>query len=359
MKKLNSFLTQILPKILSLVLVVLVFFSMIDSKLIQGSARVMNYAGFVRGESQRIVKLSFLGFSCDEQLSEIEAILNELRTGIGDHNLPPLQSVQFQKNISVLTRYMQTLRDELDLLKTSVPEDTNILEVSERFFSLADAAVTSAEEYSDQLAKDLLAIEYVMAVCSILLIAVLLFSAFQNRKLSTANSELSHTAYLDKHTDLPNKSRCEEVLNNSDPLDDHTACLMFDLNNLKKINDALGHQAGDVMIKSFAHLLRKAVPIYDFVGRYGGDEFVVILTNVSVQDVNLFLEKLKRMTEEHNRSGTQFMPVIPLSYAAGFSHSANVESPTMPALLREADYDMYKNKAAMKAAMGLNPDARL
>ena len=46
---------------------------------------------------------------------------------------------------------------------------------------------------------------------------------------------------------------------------------MFDLNNLKKINDAMGHQAGDDMIKGFAHLLRKATPPSDFVGRYGGD----------------------------------------------------------------------------------------
>lgn len=359
MKKLNSFLTQVLLKILSAVLVILVFFSMIDSNLIQGSARGMNYTAMVRGGSQRIVKLAMLGSPYEDQLVEIETILNELKTGGGTHGLTTLQSVEYQNNLAVLTKYWYTLKDELSLLAANAPEDTEILDVSERFFTLADEAVSSAEEYSDQIAKDLLAVEYAMAVCSILFIALLLFSAFQNRRLSTANSELSHTAYLDKHTDLPNKSRCEEVLNNPEPLDQRTACLMFDLNNLKKINDALGHQAGDVMIKSFAHLLRKAVPIYDFVGRYGGDEFVAILTNVSPQDVNLFLEKLTRMTEEHNRSGTQFMPVIPLSYAAGFAHSANMENPTMPALLRLADYDMYKNKTAMKAALGLNPDARL
>ena len=237
-------------------------------------------------------------------------------------------------------------------------ENSEILTVSERFFDLANTTVSSAETYSDQLAGNLLRVEYEMAVTSLLLIALLLFNSFQNRRLSNKNSELSHTAYLDKHTGLPNKSRCEEMLNSSQPLDDQTACLMFDLNNLKKINDALGHQAGDQMISGFAHLLRKAVPIYDFVGRYGGDEFVAILTNVSPEDVQRFLEKLKRMTEEYNRSGTQLLPVIPLSYAAGYAHSANVEISTMPALLRLADYDMYQNKTAMKIAMGLDPSSR-
>ena len=139
------------------------------------------------------------------------------------------------------------------------------------------------------------------------------------------------------------------MLNSSQPLNDQTACLMFDLNNLKKINDALGHQAGDQMIRGFAHLLRKAVPIY---------EFVAILTNVSPEDVQRFLEKLKRMTEEYNRPGTQPMPVIPLSYAAGFAHSAEADNRTMPALLRQADYNMYQNKTAMKIALGLDPSSR-
>ena len=124
------------------------------------------------------------------------------------------------------------------------------------------------------------------------------------------------------------------------------------------INDALGHQAGDQMIRGFAHLLRKAVPIYDFVGRYGGDEFVAILTNVSPEDVQRFLEKLRRMAEEYNRSGTQLKPVIPLSYAAGFAHSAEADNRTMPALLRQADYNMYQNKTAMKIALGLDPSSR-
>ena len=358
MGRINKFLNNVLPKLLSVILVFLIFVSMIDSSLIQGSARVMNYTASIRGGSQRIVKLVMMGQSCDELIDETEEILRELKNGGPVHDLTPLQSVQYQNDLATMTRYWYTLKTELDMIALHGTEDTNILEISERFFTLADNAVVSAENYSDQLAKNLLIVEYAMAVTSLALIALLLFNSLQNRRLSNKNSELSHTAYLDKHTGLPNKSRCEEVLNSSQLLDKQTACLMFDLNNLKKINDALGHQAGDQMIKGFAHLLRKAVPIYDFVGRYGGDEFVAILTNVSFQDVERFLEKLKRMTEEYNRSGTQFMPVIPLSYAAGFAHSADIENSTMPALLRQADFHMYQNKIAMKGAMGMDPSAR-
>ena len=358
MERINKFLNNVLPKLLSVILVFLIFVSMIDSNLIQGSAKVMNYTASIRGGSQRIVKLVVMGKPCGDLIDETEEILRELKNGGSVHGLTPLQSVQYQNDLASMTQYWFTLKIALDQVTLHGAENTDILEISERFFTLADKAVVSAESYSDQLARDLLIVEYAMAVTSLVLIALLLFNSFQNRRLSNKNSELSHTAYLDKHTGLPNKSRCEEVLNSSQPLDKQTACLMFDLNNLKKVNDALGHQAGDQMIKGFAHLLRKAVPIYDFVGRYGGDEFVAILTNVSAQDVERFLEKLKRMTEEYNRSGTQFMPVIPLSYAAGFAHSADIENSTMPALLRQADFHMYQNKIATKAAMGMEPGAR-
>ncbi len=358
MEKITNFLNHVLPKILSVILVFLIFTSMVDSNLIQGCAKVVNYTASVRGGSQRIVKLAIVGEQYSDLISETEIVLNELKNGGKVHGLSPLQSVQYQKDLVTMTQYWYALEQELAKVNAYGWENSEILTVSERFFDLANTTVSSAETYSDQLARNLLRVEYEMAATILLLIALLLFNSFQNRRLSNKNSELSHTAYLDKHTGLPNKSRCEEVLNSSQPLDDQTACLMFDLNNLKKVNDALGHQAGDQMIKGFAHLLRKAVPIYDFVGRYGGDEFVAILTNVSPEDVQHFLEKLKRMAEEYNRSGTQMLPVIPLSYAAGYAHSANVEISTMPALLRLADYDMYRNKTAMKIAMGLDPSSQ-
>ena len=149
MKKPNSFLTQVLQKILSAVLFILVLFSMIDSNLIQGSARVMNYTAVVRGGSQRIVKLAMLGSPYEDQLVEIETILNELKIGGGTHRLTTLQSVKYQNDLAVLTKYWYTLKDELSLLEADAPEDTEILAVSERFFTLADEAVSSAEEYSD------------------------------------------------------------------------------------------------------------------------------------------------------------------------------------------------------------------
>lgn len=78
---------------------------------------------------------------------------------------------------------------------------------------------------------------------------------------------------------LPNKNKCEEILNASDLLSaqDAVAICVFDLNNLRNINNNLGHDKGDEYIRSFAVQLRIAVADEYFVGRDGDDEFVAVI----------------------------------------------------------------------------------
>lgn len=83
-----------------------------------------------------------------------------------------------------MTQYWYALKQELAKVNVYGWENTDILTVSERFFELANTTVSSAEIYSDELAKNLLRVEYAMAVTSLLLIALLLFNSFQNRRLS-------------------------------------------------------------------------------------------------------------------------------------------------------------------------------
>lgn len=302
--------------------------------------------------SQQLVKQEVLGRPNDRLREDITQLLQDLQEGGDAYGIhTPLQNVEYQNDLSVLSRYWYTLQGEIDTVRVKGPEGTEILDVSDRFYEIANRAVYISQVYSDQITRDLILIEGGMIFCALVIIGLSIFSSIQNRKLSSANSELSHTAFLDKHTGLPNKSKCEELLNAPGELDLSTACIMFDLNNLKKVNDAMGHQAGDNMIRDFAQLLRKAVPPTEFVGRYGGDEFVVIMNGVTPGEVDAFLEKLAKMTVDHNRSGTQLMSVIPLSYAAGFAHSAQVPNSTMASLLKVADANMYDNKAKIKASL--------
>ena len=68
--------------------------------------------------------------------------------------------------------------------------------------------------------------------------------------------------------------------------------IMFDLNNLKRANDTYGHAVGDQLITNFARLLRNAIPAKDFVGRYGGDEFIAIITQTTKKEILNIMDEM-------------------------------------------------------------------
>ncbi len=145
-------------------------------------------------------------------------------------------------------------------------------------------------------------------------------------------------------TGLPNKSRCEEILNNTEIICEATACMMFDLNNLKIVNDTKGHSAGDQLIFDFAQLIRKVIPEEDYVGRYGGDEFMAVIYNADRQKIELILKKLCTEIEQHNHDEN----MIAISYAHGWALSNEYENCTMQVLFDRADNYMYENKQLRK-----------
>ena len=123
-----------------------------------------------------------------------------------------------------------------------------------------------------------------------------------------------------------------------------TACIMFDLNNLKTVNDTMGHSAGDRLIMNFSRLLRSVIPDKDFVGRYGGDEFMAVIYHTGKTEIGELLQSLSREKDRLNSYENQ----IPIDYACGWALASDDMSCTMQMLLDAADAYMYKNKQICK-----------
>lgn len=195
----------------------------------------------------------------------------------------------------------------------------------------------------------------VMAVLALVLALILLLfiyyvvSSRKALRLSRSNSELNEKAYIDLATGLPNKNRCEELLTSPLPVSKPTACFMLDLNDLKKVNDTLGHEMGDIMILNFAKLLRKVVPLQYFVGRFGGDEFIVLAENISGrEEAEELVEKIREMIMRFNGLRGEFQ----ISYACGYAFSGDYHQVAVMDLLNEADRKMYEDKARIKRKDG-------
>ena len=139
------------------------------------------------------------------------------------------------------------------------------------------------------------------------------------------NRILQKKVYLDEATGLPNKNKCEEILEGSDGGEEISgvyAVCVFDLNNLRTINNSLGHDKGDEYIRSFAVQLRKAVPEEYFVGRNGGDEFLAILRGLNREEVEACMNHIRTQTAEYSRQH----PEMPISYAGGYALSTELKT---------------------------------
>ncbi|MCC5910560.1 MAG: sensor domain-containing diguanylate cyclase [Clostridiaceae bacterium] len=111
---------------------------------------------------------------------------------------------------------------------------------------------------------------------------------------------LDKTIYLSRHDNLTgiyNRYYFEELLNDlldrAKRYEESFSIVMFDLDNLKIINDTFGHQLGDELIQHFAQGMKGIIRQTDIIARYGGDEFVGIFLYASVQEVNYIINKLR------------------------------------------------------------------
>ena len=343
-KKKNHFskIMRFLMTDLTSLLIVLILIIILMVSRIQGTARVVNYAGLVRGKTQRIIKLEDARMPQDDMIADVKGYIKGLRFGSEELDLVSLDDKAFQVKMEELDAYFDTLKQEIDLVRQVGYENTNIIEKSEIFFNLCDVATGLAESYSQRIATRLKQFETLTVIDIVILVFMILYELLKALRYAKANRELKSKIYLDEATGLPNKNKCEEILTLE--AEQNMAICVFDLNNLRIINNQQGHERGDLYIRSFAKSLRKGVDENQFVGRCGGDEFIAFFKNVTKEDVKRNLENIKKECAKCSE--------IPLSYAAGFAYSNDFSKLTMRELFCQADKNMYidKNQAKIKEA---------
>lgn len=345
-----TYITRTLMMVMTSILIILFFVIISLVGQIQGTARVVNYAGLVRGETQRMIKLEDAEEPQDKMMNTISSYIQGLREGSNDLNLVCLDDKDFQNKMEELDSYFEELKKEILLVRENGYENTDIIEKSETFFSICDEAVGYAEAYSQRKASALNVLEQIVFADIAGLIILIAFELIKALRFAAQNRMLQKKVYLDEATGLPNKNKCEEILRNPEPLplEGLTAVCVFDLNNLRTINNNLGHEKGDEYIRSFAVELRKVVPAEYFTGRDGGDEFIAVFHGLDHSE----MRKMLQMIREHMAAYSVEHPEMPLSYAVGYALSCDFDQCTMRELFRLADKNMYvdKNHAKMEEA---------
>lgn len=112
-----------------------------------------------------------------------------------------------------------------------------------------------------------------------------------------------------------------------------------DVDNLKKVNDKFGHCEGDKLLNRIATIIRRNIREYDFVFRYGGDEFIVVFRNADIRKAKKIWERVKKkIYEENTRRRRPYIISITVGFA-GYTDNISLQE-----LIEFADKNMYRNK---------------
>jgi two-component system cell cycle response regulator len=125
----------------------------------------------------------------------------------------------------------------------------------------------------------------------------------QKTSLEALNERLLRISQTDGLTGLFNRRHIEEELGHmyqhSARLGEQLTVVMADLDKFKSVNDTYGHQAGDEVLRQTAEILTKAIREIDRVGRYGGEEFMLLLPGTTAEEAVTFCERVRHTLESH------------------------------------------------------------
>ncbi|WP_299003592.1 diguanylate cyclase [uncultured Shewanella sp.] len=169
--------------------------------------------------------------------------------------------------------------------------------------------------------------------------------ALNRQQLKTANDNLARLSQIDDLSQLFNRRHWQICMQKE--FDRHlryghpTSLLMLDIDYFKNINDNYGHYAGDKVIQTISHIIRQSLRKTDFAGRYGGEEFAIVLPETPVQQAINLAERLRQTIE-----ATPFVfsdTVIKITASLGLC-GIDSHSQTSEQWLENADMALYEAK---------------
>ncbi len=168
-------------------------------------------------------------------------------------------------------------------------------------------------------------------------------------ELEEANQELKRISSIDKLTQIDNRLKLDEVLEHELSISTRygtaLSVLILDIDYFKEVNDKFGHLTGDLVLTQLAGILKSCVRINDTVGRWGGEEFLVILPHTRLEDARKAAEKIRVSVEK-----AEFPKVGHITCSLGAS--SFYEGDDSKSLLSRADIALYHAKGSGRNQVG-------
>lgn len=152
-------------------------------------------------------------------------------------------------------------------------------------------------------------------------------------------------ASLDRMTGVLNKceglKKLQEDMEECYHLGQKLTIAFIDIDHMKKINDELGHCAGDRLLKKVTGVLKKNIRKRDYIFRFGGDEFVIVFSHTTMKEAKKICNRIQKGICQYNVNETT---TVSISFSTGFYEYRNKVKTTPEEIIQLADKRMYEKK---------------
>jgi len=172
----------------------------------------------------------------------------------------------------------------------------------------------------------------------------ILFSNMDITERKLAEERMSYISLHDMMTGLYNRAFFDEELarlekSRTRPI----SILVCDMDGLKKTNDLYGHLAGDIALQNIANILKRCFRAEDVIARIGGDEFSVLLPNVTAELAHMIVQRIQRYIDVHNKANS-----IEAKLSISIGSASAEKGDSLLDIFKVADENMYQEKQRKK-----------
>lgn len=178
------------------------------------------------------------------------------------------------------------------------------------------------------------------------------------RKLVAAENLIRQMAITDDLTKLKNRrflhDRLKEELDRATRYRHPLACIFFDADHFKRVNDSYGHEAGDAVLKTISATAQEQCRQTDTLGRYGGEEFLMLLPETDLAQACILAERLRQAIEGQISIADQHHIRITATFGvACYSPDTTADQPSLSDFIKQADTAMLEAKKAGRNRVGI------
>jgi len=161
------------------------------------------------------------------------------------------------------------------------------------------------------------------------------------KELEEKNNILKELSITDRLTGLYNRHKLDKVLDDEkarcDRYDDKFGVVLLDIDHFKSVNDTYGHQVGDIVLVEIANILKSNIRSTDIVGRWGGEEFLIICIKSDLEATKIVAEKCRKAIENYNFTTIKHK-------TSSFGVAVSDKSESIKETITRADDKLYKAK---------------